>query len=116
MVCVSRWRLLHILTTIHCAVSDPQPPIRNSITFAKIPRLHVVCYKNNVPVAEVLLRHGADPHRQMLREGNLNDPTPFSIAQRNKSQESGELFATRTQLSAYVVQDWLCQDSIRQEL
>lgn len=39
--------------------------------------LHTVCDEQNLPAADALLKHGADPYRLMKQCGNLVPPTPL---------------------------------------
>jgi ankyrin repeat protein len=42
--------------------------------------LHVACSRKNIPVAKVLLRYGADPHKMSLEAGQPAPPTALEIA------------------------------------
>lgn len=48
--------------------------------------LHVACKERNIPVAETLLKHGADPDRKLLSAGTPAEPTPFDTALETKDQ------------------------------
>lgn len=39
--------------------------------------LYTVCDQQNLPAADALLKHGADPYRLMKQCGNLVLPTPL---------------------------------------
>jgi ankyrin repeat protein len=43
--------------------------------------LHTACSEENIPVAEVLLRHGANPYALMLEQDRESGPTPVEIAE-----------------------------------
>lgn len=42
--------------------------------------LHTACDEQNLPAADALLEHGADPYRLMKQCGNLILPTPLQLA------------------------------------
>lgn len=42
--------------------------------------LYTVCDEQNLPAADALLKHGADPYRLMKQCGNLVLPTPLQLA------------------------------------
>ncbi|HEX3640506.1 MAG TPA: ankyrin repeat domain-containing protein, partial [Ktedonobacteraceae bacterium] len=56
--------------------------------------LHVACYKQNVPVARVLLQHGANPDQMSLKAGQLAPPTALEIAQTKNNEELISLLST----------------------
>jgi ankyrin repeat protein len=49
--------------------------------------LHTACSEQNVPVTEVLLRHGADPNARMLEQDQESGPTPVNIAEKKSNAE-----------------------------
>jgi ankyrin repeat protein len=49
--------------------------------------LHLACSRKNIPVARVLLRYGASPHRMSLEAGQLVPPTALEIARVRNDQE-----------------------------
>jgi len=59
---------------------DNPTAFRWRATFKLPTPLHVACDEGNLPVAQALVRHGADPHRKMLEAGRLTQPTPLDKA------------------------------------
>ncbi|KAH8712109.1 ankyrin repeat-containing domain protein [Phaeosphaeriaceae sp. PMI808] len=58
--------------------------------------LHVACYRKNIPVARVLLRYGADPHRMTLEAGRLVPPTALEVARICNDQDLLDLLSWAT--------------------
>lgn len=60
--------------------------------------LHTACSEQNVPVTEVLLRHGADPDALMLEQDQETGPTPVNIAEEKSNADLRDmLMAQRLQ-------------------
>lgn len=55
--------------------------------YKQLTPLHVACLEKNIPVAQVLLRHGADPHRKILHAGEEKGQSPIEMSL--ESQEEG---------------------------
>ncbi|KAF1841538.1 ankyrin [Cucurbitaria berberidis CBS 394.84] len=61
--------------------------------------LHVACSRKNIPVARVLLRYGADPHRMSLEAGRRAPPTALEIARVRNDHELLDLLSMVGNLS-----------------
>lgn len=60
--------------------------------------LHTACSEENIPVAEVLLRYGANPDALMIEQDQESGPTPVKIAEEKDNTELRDmLMAQRLQ-------------------
>jgi ankyrin repeat protein len=58
--------------------------------------LHTACSEENIPVAEVLLRHGANPDALMLEQDQESGPTPVKIAEGKNNAELRDMLIAQS--------------------
>ncbi|KAK1047329.1 hypothetical protein LTR74_017767, partial [Friedmanniomyces endolithicus] len=71
---------------------DNPTAFRWRATFKLPTPLHVACDEESFPVAQALIRQGADPHRKMLEAGKLTQPTPLDQALKSRNWKLVDLF------------------------
>ena len=67
-----------------CRYNNPLAYKWKGLSMLRTP-LYIACFERNIPVAQALLQHGADPCRKVLNAG-LAPPTPLDRALETKDQ------------------------------